>query len=64
MKGLKAAAKKTKGINYSTRIPLYYNPQNDTVYTTAGENRRFLTYLIRENTPEEIESTVKRFMNL
>lgn len=64
MKGLKAVAKKTIGINYSTRIALYYSPSKDTVSTTAGEDKNLLTYLIRECTPEEIQETVEKFKRL
>ena len=64
MKGLKAVSKKTKGINYSSRVALYYSPSKDTVSTTAGEDKILLTYLIRENTPQEIEETVNHFKRL
>lgn len=64
MKGLKAVSKKTEGINYSTRIPLYYSTEKDSVSTTAGAGRTLLTYLIRHNTPEEIQETVEKFKRL
>ncbi len=64
MKGLKAVSKKTKGINYSSRVALYYSPSKDAVSTTAGEDKYYLTDLIRENTPQEIEETVNRFKRL
>ena len=64
MKGLKAVSEKTKGINYSTRVPLYYNPTTDTVYTKSGEGRRHLTDLLNEHTPQEIKETVNYFMRL
>lgn len=64
MKGLKAVSNKTKRINYSSRVALYYSPSKDTVSTTAGEGKILLTYLIRENTPQEIEETVNRFKRL
>lgn len=44
--------------------PLYYSPKENAVYSTDGEERFFLTYLIRKNTPEEIEKTVIKFMAL
>ena len=64
MKGLKAVSNKTKGINYSSRVSLYYNPSADKVSTKAGEGYHHLTDLIRESTPQEIEETVKKFMSI
>lgn len=42
--------------------PLYYSPKEDAVYNTDGEGRFLLTYLIRKNTPKEIEQTVIKYM--
>lgn len=42
--------------------PLYYSAAEDAVYSEPGDRRWFLTELIRYNTPEEIERTVRRFM--
>ena len=64
MKGLKEVSNKTKGIDFTCRVPLYYSPSTDTVYTTSGEGRFHVTDLIRENTTEEIKKTVKYFMSL
>ncbi len=64
MKGLKKVSEATKGINYASRIGLYYSIEKDTVYTTSGEGRHHITYLIRENTPEDIKEAVERFMRL
>ena len=64
MKGLKAVADKTKGIDYFSRIPLYYSIQKDTVYAKDGDGRYLVTYLIRENTTKEIVSAVNRWKAL
>lgn len=42
--------------------PLYYSPAEDAVYTEPGAGRWYLTDLIRKNSPQEIENTVRRFM--
>lgn len=42
--------------------PLYYSPAEDAVFCDPGEGRWHLTDLIRKNSPEEIEATVKKFM--
>lgn len=42
--------------------PLYYSPAEDAVYTEPGSGRWYLTDLIRKNSPQEIENTVRRFM--
>lgn len=44
--------------------PLYYSIAEDAVYTTPADGRWHLTDLIRHNTEDEIEETVKRFMRL
>lgn len=42
--------------------PLYYSPAEDAVFTEPGAGRWYLTDLIRKNSPQEIENTVRRFM--
>lgn len=67
MKGLKETAKKSKAIrqrDISSWLPIYYNFKTDTVYTSEGEGRHFVTKLIRENTPEEIKETIERWKRL
>lgn len=44
--------------------PLYYSPAENAVYTEPGAGRWYLTDLIRKNSPQEIEDTVRRFMAL
>ena len=44
--------------------PLYYSPAEDAVYTEPGAGRWYLTDLIRKNSPQEIENTVRHFMVL
>ena len=61
MKGIQAIVKKTKNATYNNPVPLYINYEMDTVYTTAGSNRFFLTNLIRENTKEDIMRAINRF---
>ena len=46
----------------TTWIPLYYSPSKKEVYTKDGEGRFFLTKLIRENSPQEVENTVIRML--
>lgn len=67
MKGLKETAKKSKTIrqsNISSWLPIYYNFKTETVYTSEGEGRHFVTKLIRENTPEEIKEAIERWKRL
>lgn len=67
MKGLKEAAKKSKNIrqrNTNSWLPVYFSFKTNTVYTTAGEERYFVTKLIRENTPEEIKEAVENWKRL
>lgn len=67
MKGLTKISKKSEAINVmdkKTWLPLYYSPSKKEVYTSEGEGRFLLTYLINPNTPKEIEETVIRFMSL
>lgn len=58
MRNLKRLSEKSK----TGRVKLFYSPKNKAVYDKPGNGRYFLTELIRENTPEEIEKTVKYFM--
>ena len=67
MKGLKETAKKSKAIrqrDINSWLPIYYSFKTDTVYTSEGESRYFVTKLIRENTAEEIKETIERWKRL
>lgn len=64
MKGLKAAAMATKGINWDNRIPLYYSIEKQTVYTKDRKDRYFVTWLINECTEKDIEKAVNRWLNM
>lgn len=57
MENLKKVAEASKN-----GCKLYYSIRENAVFTTEGEGRYFLTELIRENTPEEIQKTVYKFM--
>lgn len=60
MKNTKQVSNESKkGITH-----LYYSIKEDAVYTEAGKDRWYLTDLIRYNTENEIEETVKRFMSM
>lgn len=67
MKGLKAVAKKSKDFFSNGRVdrlPLYYSIKEDKVFTESGKDRECVTFLIRENTAEEIEKAVKRWLSI
>lgn len=64
MNNLKAVSKATKGISYSSRVPLYYSISDDAVYTTPGPGRIYVTDLIRENTELEIKATINRWLDM
>lgn len=59
MKNLKAVSRKSQETN---RLPLYYSFATDAVYTTPGDRRFFVTYLIRANTEAEIREAVSRWL--
>lgn len=59
MKNLNKVSEATrKGV-----VSLYYSISEDSVYTRDGKGRYYLTDLIRYNTEDEIEQTVKQFMS-
>ena len=60
MKGLEKIALATK----IEKVSLYYSFETDTVYSETGENRYYVTDLIRENTPHDIETCVETWKNL
>ncbi len=67
MKGLKTLSEKSKKIVTRDRaswVKLFYSPLEDKVYDTEGEGRFFLTNLINENSPKDIEEAVKKMMAL
>ncbi len=41
---------------------IYYSITENAVYTEAGKGRYMVTYLLRKNTPEEIEEAIRRWM--
>lgn len=59
MKGLKKVADATKNC---CRVSLYYDLDKKTVYTQSGEGRYFVTWLINENTPADIQKVVERWL--
>ena len=60
MKNLKEAAERSK----KGRTPIYYNYQEEAIYFERGPGRFYVTDLIRENTEEEIERTIRWWMSL
>ena len=67
MKGLKTLSEKSKKIVTRDRaswVKLFYSPSEDKVYDTDGEGRFFLTNLINENSPKDIEEAVRKMMAL
>lgn len=44
--------------------PLYYDIKHDAVFTEDGEDRFYVTELIRPNTSDEIEAVVRRWLSL
>lgn len=65
--GLKEVAKASKKIRQAdpnTWLPVYFSFENNRTYTTDGEGRFFVTKLIRENTPDEVELAIRRWMAL
>ena len=59
MKNLKTVAQASyrKG-----QTPLYYDIKHDAVFTEDGEDRYYVTELIRPNTSKEIKAAVKRWL--
>lgn len=67
MKGLDNVAKRSTKIkqeNMSTWLPIYFSFKTNTVYTTGGEDRFFVTKLIRPNKPEEIKEAIERWKRM
>ena len=67
MKNLNRVAKASQKIEQedrSTWLSLYYSFETQSVYTKSGAGRHFVTFLIRPNAPEEIESAVERWLRL
>lgn len=66
MKGLKAFSDKTKSAQEAVNgqniwIPLYYNPDNDAVYSTAGKGRQLVTHFINAVDPKDITEVVNKW---
>lgn len=67
MTGLKEVAKASKKIRQedpSTWVIVYFSFKDNRAYTTGGEDRFYVTKLIRENTPNEVEQAIRRWMAL
>lgn len=65
MKGLKTVSTESKQAEIFGRVPLYYSITNDTVSTNKkNDSFYFVTYLIRENTPQDIKEAVNRFLSM
>ena len=67
MRGLSEVSKKSQSIvqrDRETWVPVYYSIQKDSVSTTEGEDRYYVTDLIRPNSPEEIRETVERWKRM
>lgn len=67
MKGLSDVAKRSAKIkqeNTATWLPIYFSFKTNTVYTTEGEDRFFVTKLIRPNKPEEIKEAIERWKRM
>lgn len=65
MKGVSNIAKKSQNIlceDWSTWIPVYYSYKTNTVYTTEGPDRYFVTKIINPTTAEGIKKAVERWM--
>lgn len=54
MKNVKNIAAKTKDIDPRHPLPLYYDIEKDTVYSTPGPGRHHVTNLINPNTEKDI----------
>ena len=63
MKNLRSMSERTKKVSAREGLPLYYSIKEDAVYDEDGEGRFYMTDLIRYNSPEEIEETVKIFLS-
>ena len=57
MKNLEKVAAQSR---WGTEI--YYSVKEQAVYTRPGKNRWHVTTLLRENSPEEIEKAIKRWL--
>ena len=67
MKNLNRVAKASQKIEQedrSTWLSLYYSFDTQSVYIKSGAGRHFVTFLIRPNAPEEIESAIERWLRL
>ena len=64
MKNLKQIARQTKQVkarDRNTWVPLYYNIEDDEVYSEAGSGRYLVTYLINENTEHDIKNIIEQW---
>jgi hypothetical protein len=66
IKNISAIVRKTKSIdgNLVTRIPLYYSIRESKAFTESGEDRCFVTYLIRPQSGDEIKAAINRWLNM
>ncbi len=60
MKNLKEVSERSK----KGRTPIYYSYKDQAAYTEEGSGRFYVTDLIRENSEEEIERTIRWWMSL
>ena len=66
-KNLDTIAKKTKRIkstDRSTWISLYYSISDKAAYTEDGVGRYFVTNLINENSPKDIQDAISRWLSM
>ena len=63
MKNLKEVSDRSNFIKLHGPLPLYYSVKEDAVFTEDGEDRFYLTDLIRFNDPEMIRETVRKFLS-
>jgi len=59
MRNLRAVAQESYRKGWT---PLYYDIKHDAVFTEDGEDRFYVTDLIRPNTSQEIEAVVRRWL--
>lgn len=64
MDNIAAVSKATEKATFATSVPLYYSYREDAVYTTPGEGRYLMTYLIRRCSPIEIVMAVNHYKDM
>ena len=61
IKNLRKVANESKKPGWTQ---VWFNIDENAVYTTEAEDRVYIGCLIRENTPKEIENYINRIMNM